>query len=124
MTVLMCRFVILLLCMMAASALHGATVDGVVLVISDGTSNELLTAARIYRHGIHGKLAMEELPQTAFVKTASLSHVVTDSGAAATAMARGEKADNRVVGLVGRDERPAPSILDLAKKAGWSTAVV
>lgn len=105
----------------SSPSLQAAGAEGVVLVISDGTSNELLTAARVYRHGVEGTLALEGLPRSAFVRTYSLTHVVTDSGAAATAMARGVKATNRTVGL---GERPAESILDLAQKAGWSTAVV
>jgi alkaline phosphatase len=99
--------------------------DGIVLVIADGTSLELITAARAYALGAEGRLALEGFPHTAFVRTYSGSDTVTDSGAAATAMARGIKADNRVVGMA-HPQAPSspPSILDLAKKANWSTGVV
>jgi alkaline phosphatase len=99
--------------------------DGIVLVIADGTSLELITAARAYSLGAEGQLALEGLPQTAFVRTYSSSDTVTDSGAAATAMARGIKADNRVIGMAhpGAPTSP-PSLLDLARKANWSTGVV
>ena len=101
------------------------TLDGVVLVIADGTSLELITAARAYSLGAEGRLALEGFPHTAFVRTYSGSDMVTDSGAAATAMARGIKADNRVIGMAhpGAPSSP-PSILDLAKAANWSTGVV
>jgi alkaline phosphatase len=99
--------------------------DGIVLVISDGTSLELITAARNYSVGPDGQLALESFPHTAFVRTYSASDMVTDSGAAATAMARGIKADNRMIGMAHPDALPSPqSILDLARKTGWSTAVV
>jgi len=99
--------------------------EGIVLVIADGTSSELITAARNYSQGADGRLALEALPRTAIVRTFSASDLVTDSGAAATAMARGIKADNRVVGLAAPESAEiAPSILDLAKKAGWTTAVI
>ena len=95
------------------------------LVIADGTSLELITAARDYAVGPTGRLALKIFPHTAFARTHSASDMVTDSGAASTAMARGIKADNRVVGIAdpGASSGP-PSILDLAKKAGWSTAVI
>ncbi|MGH8048749.1 MAG: hypothetical protein ACREKL_16025, partial [Chthoniobacterales bacterium] len=39
----------------------------IVLVISDGTSQELITAARIYAHGVQGRLELESFPQSAIV---------------------------------------------------------
>ncbi len=101
-----------------------APLDGIVLVISDGTSQELLTAARIYSQGVKGHLALESLPQSAIVRTYSLSDGVTDSGAAATAMARGIKADNRVVGMAEPNAKSSPpSLLDLARKAAGPPAL-
>ncbi|MGA7903369.1 MAG: alkaline phosphatase, partial [Terrimicrobiaceae bacterium] len=99
--------------------------DGIVLVIADGTSLELITAARSYAVGSTGRLALENFSHTAFVRTHSASDMVTDSGASATAMARGIKADNRVIGMADPAASSSPpSILDLAKRAGWSTAIV
>lgn len=99
--------------------------DGIVLVIADGTSMELITAARDFARGSDGKLAVDEFPRTAFVRTYSGSDYVTDSTAAATAMARGIKAANSVVGMAeARAEAGPESILDVAKAAGWTTAVV
>lgn len=94
-------------------------------MVGDGTSLELITAARYYAVGPSGRLALDGFPQTAFVRTYSASDLVTDSSAGATAWARGVKAINRVVGMADASgtSRP-PSILDVAKKAGWSTAVI
>lgn len=98
---------------------------GIVLIISDGTCQELLTAARCYAGGAEGKLVMDDYPATAFVSTYSANDMVTDSAAAATALARGIKADNHVVGMASASFTNAPSsLLDIARQAGWSTATV
>ena len=119
------RYVVLAFLISVLASKARATLDGIVLVIADGTSLELITAARAYSLGAEGRLALEEFPHTAFVRTSSSSDIVTDSGAASTAMARGIKADNRVIGMAhpGAPSSP-PSILDLAKKANWSTGLV
>ncbi len=99
--------------------------DGVVLVIADGTSSELITAARIYSQGVRGHLALEGFPHSAVVRTYSASDLVTDSSAAATAMARGIKVPNGFVGIADRKSANAPeSLLDVAREAGWSTGLV
>lgn len=102
-----------------------ARLEGIILIVSDGTSQELITTSRVYSAGAGGKLAMDGLSNSAFVQTYSLSHVVTDSAAAATALARGIKAENRVLGMAKSGDQTGPeSILDVAKKAGWSTGVI
>ncbi len=101
-----------------------AAPKGVVLLIADGTSLELLTATRIYKGGVSSRLNLDSLPQSAFVSTYSYDGMVTDSGAAATALARGFKAINRAVGAPPPGHPSQPSILDLAKKAGWATGVI
>ena len=98
---------------------------GIVLIISDGTSQELLTASRCYAGGAEGRLAMDGYPATAFVSTYSANDMVTDSAAAATALARGIKADNHVIGMTSANSTNAPlSLLDLARKSGWSTGTI
>ncbi len=96
-------------------------VDGVILLIADGTSFELLTATRIWKYGAAGRLELESLPQSAVVRTFSANNLVTDSSAAATAYARGAKAKNAAVGIT---NPPLPSIMAIAKAAGWSTAIL
>lgn len=120
-------FGISLLCVFALVGCQPAPprVDGVVLFIADGTSQELITATRVYSQNAKGRLELEKFPQTAIVRTWSASHVVTDSGAASTAMSRGIKADNRVVGQAAPESTSSPpSLLDLAKQAGWATGVI
>lgn len=98
---------------------------GIVLFISDGTSQELITATRFYSKGGRGRLALEDMSHSAIIRTPSANSIVTDSSAAATAIARGFKVDNGVVGKASAgDKGDLPSILDLARNAGWSTGVI
>ena len=98
---------------------------GIVFIVSDGTSQELLTAARCYAQGAEGKLVMDFYPEVAFVSTYSANDMVTDSAAAATALSRGIKADNNVIGMASAASTNAPpSLFDIARKAGWSTGAI
>jgi alkaline phosphatase len=112
-------------CQPGKPAEKAAKLEGIVLFISDGTSQELISVARFYSQGARGRLALEDMAHSAFVRTPSANSLVTDSSAAATAIARGIKVVNGVVGKASvTDPGTAPSILDLARKAGWSTGVV
>lgn len=105
--------------------LAGEPVPCIVLGIADGASQELVTGARIWSGGVKNRLAMEDFERSAIVKTYSASDLVTDSAAGATAWARGIKCDNRVVGQASANATSAPpSLLDVARAAGWSTAVI
>ena len=96
---------------------------GIVLVIADGTSFELLTAARMYQGGAEHRLFLEKFPNTAIIRTHSALQAVTDSAAAATAISRGYKTGNMMLGQR-PDGASGLSLLDLARKAGWSTGMV
>lgn len=98
--------------------------SGIVVVIGDGVSTELLTVSRVYHHGATGKLHLETFPNAALVRTWSANNVVTDSAAGATAIARGVKAVNGCVGVDKEGGEFIPSLIDLAKKQGWNTGVV
>jgi alkaline phosphatase len=55
-----------------------------------------VTAARLAR-GRRGRLHLDEMPRTAIVRTWSADSLVTDSAAAASAMACGRKTDNEIL---------------------------
>ena len=122
------RIFLLLGLFLSVSALEAAThqpLRGIVFVLSDGTSQELLTAARCYAGGAESRLVMDDYPSTAFVSTYSANDMVTDSAAAATALARGIKAENHVIGMASASSTNAPSsLLDIARQAGWSTGTI
>jgi alkaline phosphatase len=119
------RFLLLALLAADLTAASPKPLRGIVFLLSDGTSQELLTAARCYAGGAEGKLVMDGYPATAFVSTYSANDMVTDSAAAATALSRGIKADNHVIGMASPTSKNAPeSLLDIARKAGWSTGTI
>jgi len=107
----------------ASSPQQASELDGVILFIADGLSYELLTGARLYQGGSKARLHVESLPHTAVVRVPSNSQAVTDSAAAATAISRGYPTDNQMVGQR-PDGSSGPSLLDVARKAGWSTGLV
>ncbi|HEY8395139.1 MAG TPA: alkaline phosphatase [Thermaerobacter sp.] len=95
----------------------------IILIVGDGTSHSLLQAARLVAAGPSGRLAVDELPHTASVLTHSANSLVTDSAAAATAMATGVKTVNGAVG-VDAAGKAVPTVLERAKAAGKAVGLV
>jgi alkaline phosphatase len=95
----------------------------VVLLIGDGFGVSQLTFGRNLHAGLGKRLALESLPVVGLVTTYSSSNAVTDSGAAATAMASGVKTDNRYVGTDARGT-PVATIADRARARGWRIGYV
>ncbi len=92
----------------------------VIFLIGDGMGFSQVTLARI----VHEKpLALDAFPATGFQLSHSADHCVTDSAAAATALASGAKTNNFAIGL-GPDGRPLETILEQARKLGKATALV
>lgn len=71
----------------------------VVLLIGDGMGFEQAKAAGMYAHGAPGTLPFEAFPHQAEMTTHSADSPVTDSAAAATALATGHKVNNGVISL-------------------------
>ncbi|GAA3313985.1 hypothetical protein GCM10020331_005450 [Ectobacillus funiculus] len=59
--------------------------------VGDGMGTAARDAIRLATVGVNGKLAMEDMPYAGMARTASGSSFVTDSAAAATAIASGVK---------------------------------
>ena len=119
----------------------------VIFFLGDGMGMTTQTAARIYKVGEDGELTMDTLPESAFVKTYSNNAQVTDSAPSMAAYMTGVKMNNEVISMTpetsafdatGKDylsgtDSTCPTsgngtavttLLELAKKAGWSTGVV
>ncbi len=77
---------------------HGVP-KNVVLLIGDGMGFEQVKAAGMYAHGAPGTLPFEAFPHRAEMTTHSADSPVTDSAAAATALATGRKVNNGVVSV-------------------------
>ena len=89
----------------------------IILFIGDGMGGEHRKAARWLSEGEKGMLHMDSMPISGFLSTSSASDEITDSAAAATAMATGVKTNNGLIGL-DINMKPVPSVLEDAKRAG------
>lgn len=98
--------------------------------IGDGMAIPQRTAAEYYMAAQQGsekpgivKLAMNSLPVQGATTTYSLNSIITDSGAAGTALACGVKTYNGAIGVNG-DKSPMPNMAELAKSRGMKVGVV
>jgi alkaline phosphatase len=81
-----------------------------------------------YLQDIEGKygykpLCFTQFPYTGLVITYSANSDVTDSSAAGTALASGQKTDNNVLGLLPDRETPVVTIAEMAHKKGIRVAI-
>ena len=96
----------------------------VFLFIGDGMSTPQRMAAEEFSAKCgFGELAMNRLPYHATTRTKSANAVITDSAAAATAIACGCKTDNCMVG-VDRDGNRVESVAEVAKRSGKKVGIV
>lgn len=97
--------------------------NNVILFIGDGMGPSVVSAGRVQ----YKELAWDQFSSSAFVMTKSNDNHVTDSAAAATALATGIKTDNYVLGLGPKqnDKRPnLETLTDIAKKKQMSVGLV
>lgn len=95
----------------------------VILLIGDGMGQNHIALARHRQYGTDGRLAMEKLPVSGWVRTHSFGGQITDSAAAATAMACGVKTHNGKIGI-SADGKPMQSLFLLARARGWRMGLV
>lgn len=97
----------------------------IVIMVPDGMGIADVTAARIYKYGNSSeRLHFEKLEQIGYQSTHSANSTVTDSAAAASAWACGEKFVNGEISFHKKTEKFPKSILELAKETGKSTGLV
>jgi len=92
----------------------------VILIIGDGMG---LAHVGLAMRASKRPLVLEKFPIIGLQKTHSLTHIITDSGASATAMACGEKTYNSSIGMK-RDTTPCANLMELAHLAGKKTGIV
>lgn len=114
----------------ARAAIQGGKARNVILLIGDGMGDSEVTIARNYSVGAAGRLAMDRLPLTGAYTTyavqkdaPTLPDYVTDSAASGTGWATGNKTYNGAISVT-PDGTPVPTILELAKRAGYRTGNV
>ncbi|TYB47899.1 alkaline phosphatase [Actinomadura chibensis] len=109
---------------------RGGKARNVILLIGDGMGDSEITIARNYTKGAAGRLALDTLPMTGAYTTYAVSKAdprlpdyVTDSAASGTGWATGHKTYNGAISVT-PDGKPVPTILELAKRAGFRTGDV
>lgn len=97
-----------------------ATPQNIILMIGDGNGLAQITAAMVANRG---SLNLTQIKDIGLVDTHSADDLITDSAAGATAMATGQKTDNRAIGV-----NPAgnnlPTLIELLGAKGFHTAIV
>ena len=110
--------------LLAAAIFADSAPKYVFLFIGDGMSTPQRMVAEEFSVAIgEGALAMNSMPYQANTRTKSASAIITDSAAAATAIACGVKANNRALG-VGPDGARLESVAEVAKKSGRKVGIV
>ncbi|MGB9561899.1 MAG: alkaline phosphatase, partial [bacterium] len=95
-----------------------------ILFIGDGMGQNAISATRYIIYGADGLLNMERLPYQCRVKTYAKNSLITDSGAAGTGMATGEKTNVRMISVKSDGKTAAPTIAELAKKDGYACGII
>lgn len=97
----------------------------IIIMVPDGMGLADVTAARTFKNGPNGApLSFETLQHIGYQRSHSANSLVTDSAAAASAWACGEKFANNEICYHGDGHPVRPSILEVARKAGKATGLV
>jgi alkaline phosphatase len=115
---------VFLVWMLAAATVAGAAPKYVFLFIGDGMAAPQRQVAESFslQNGL-GRLAMNEMPHKALTRTQSSDKLVTDSAAAATAIACGEKTKNGRLG-VRPDGSRLESVAEVARRKGMKVGIM
>jgi alkaline phosphatase len=118
---------ILLLFVFAAAQFVAGQAKYVFYFIGDGMGVNYIDVTEAYLSALNGKrgtgqLLMTTFPAASFISTYSADNDITDSAAAGTALATGEKTNNGFIGLL-PDSSRIVSIAEKAKKAGKKVGI-
>ncbi|MBC9794781.1 alkaline phosphatase [Sinomicrobium weinanense] len=95
-------------------------VRNVILLIGDGNGLTQISSSALANNG---QLSLTRLKSIGLIKTSSADDFTTDSAAAGTAIAIGEKTNNRAIGVNTANE-PVPNICEILSPRGFNTAVI
>jgi alkaline phosphatase len=108
-----------------SSERNSASAKHVILFIGDGMGFEQVKAASLYDRGTPRSLSFQQFPHHGQVTTHSANNAVTDSAAAATAIATGFKVNNNVISMaIPGDGAPLTTVLEYFQARGKSTGIV
>lgn len=126
-------WIVLAILMLAAAQGHAAAGTGpkyVFFFIGDGLAMTQRSAAEYFLAAKDGKsepgivrLTMNQMPVQGMTTTYSLNSIITDSGAAGTALASGVKSYNGAIGVDGA-RKPAPTMAEKARDNGYKVGIV
>ena len=118
-------FVVLATVIFTANICHAKAPKYIFLFIGDGmAAPQRMVAEEFARHAGHGTLVINHMPYHGTTRTASSTSLVTDSAAAGTAIACGEKTHNGVIGLAKDKKRHLVSVAEVAKKQGRKIGIL
>jgi alkaline phosphatase len=106
-----------------AADVRDVTPKNIILIIGDGMGSGAHKLTSLYQHKAENRLLMQQLPVTTFCTTLSIYSNVTDSAAASTAIACGQKTRNAVIGLDEKTNKLV-SVATLAKQSGRAVAIL
>lgn len=95
-------------------------VKNVILLIGDGNGLSQISSAVLANNG---ELSVTKLKSIGFIKTQSADDFITDSAAAGTALATGQKTNNRAIGTDSL-RKPIENILEILQKRKFATGVI
>jgi alkaline phosphatase len=97
----------------------------IILCIGDGMGPEHVRAASIYANGEESTLCFENFPYRTAMTTHSADSAITDSAASATAMATGQKVNNKVLSVqIPGDGSKLQTLLEYFKQNGYAVGLV
>src|SRR5215469_9545843 len=96
---------------------------GIILFVGEGLSPARLAPTRTYAAGAGARLNMDLMPYAALVMNYSKDFAAPDQAAAATAIATGERVNNRAI-AINAEGKPIKSIIELAREYGRATGLV
>lgn len=95
----------------------------IILFVGDGMTTGMLPAARLYENGADHRLTLESLPHVALLTTFANDFAVPDSASAASALATGQRVNNRNL-AIDPSGNPLPGLFELAQSSGRSVGLV
>jgi alkaline phosphatase len=104
----------------SSSSIVEGNPKNIILIIGDGTGLAQISSG-FYNNNFH--YSLESFPVIGFQKTYSANNLITDSAAAATALASGIKTNNSVLGQ-DKDGIHVKTILEEASENGFATGMV
>lgn len=98
-------------------------VKNIIFMVGDGMGLAHINAARLKARHENKSFIIDTLPVTGLVNTHASNHLITDSAAAATALATGYKTSNKTIGM-SPDGKKFKTILEAAQDKKMATGLV